>query len=360
MSITPRVAIVYLCHNDFRYVPEIVKSWESLIYPKENFTIIMVPNGAIDGVQTYIKKEILPKADYSLPKIEMIDDGVNRGFAGGNNLGISWALAHDFDYVFLQNGDLKLDSQAITKLVEVMKSAEDIASAQALILYWHDQQKINATGGVIHIAGYGYAKDNGKMLTQIQVLDKSEIAYASGAAVMYRASALKKVGLLEEGFFMYHEDLELGLRLRLAGYKNVLATEARAFHDYSFSRNPKKFMWMEMYRWVILFSYLKFKTFILLTPLLFAIEIGVWLMAIKGRWLGAKIRASILFWSWRNLKLIVKMRQRAQKLRVIPDKIWLALVSGRIEDQGLESRFMKIINDVIEYIWKIVRKEIDW
>ncbi|MCG2687350.1 glycosyltransferase family 2 protein [Candidatus Parcubacteria bacterium] len=356
----PRIAIIYLCHNDIKYVPDVVDSWGAQSYPQELISIVMIPNGAKDGAQDLIKNKILPRSKKDLPEIIMIDDGVNRGFAGGNNIGIKWAMARGFDYVFLNNGDLKLGERAVEELVDLMELDLTIGSAQSFVKLWQDKNKVNTTGGVIHVAGFGYARDNGKSVDDVKVQDGEEIIYASGASAIYRVSALKKVGLLEEGFFMYHEDLELGLRLRFAGYKNVLSTKSQVFHNYSFSRNPKKFQWMETYRIVVLLSYLKFRSFLVLTPILVIVECGIWLLSIKGKWFGSKFLADIELCKPKTWKLIANMRSRAQKLRVIKDQDWMRILSSRIEDQEVESLATRIGNSVITLMWKIILPIIRW
>lgn len=356
----PKVAIIYLCHNDLRYVPDVVKSWRVQTYPHTNISIIMIPNGAKDGVQDLIKKDILPLSKKNFPEVIMIDDGINHGFAGGNNIGIKWAIDNGFDYVFLNNGDLKLDPCAIAELVGVMESDDKIGSAQALVRFWKDPRKINVSGGVMHVAGFGYARDNGKLFSEVKRKNKEEIFYASGAAVMYRISALQEVGLLEEGFFMYHEDLELGIRLRFAGYKNVLSTNAQAFHDYSFSRNPKKFQWMETYRAVVLLSYLKWQSLILLLPIIKIVECGVWILAFKGGWATSKLKSDIELLKPKTYKLIGNIRKRAKRLRVIKDKDWMKLLSSTIEDQEVDSCAVRFGNKVISFIWKITLWFIKW
>jgi GT2 family glycosyltransferase len=320
----------------------------------------MIPNGAQDGVQDLIKRDILPRSGNDLPQILLIDDGINHGFAGGNNIGIKWVIDNGFDYIFLNNGDLKLDQHTIEEMVRVMESNKSIGSSQAFVRMWNDTQIVNATGGVMHVAGFGYARDNGEELPSVHRQNYDEVMYSSGAAVMYRASALKKVGLLEEGFFMYHEDLELGLRLRFAGYKNVLAANAYTFHNYNFSRNPKKFQWMETYRIVVLLSYLKIQSLILLLPILKMIECGVWLMAINGKWLKAKLLSCIELCKPKTWKLISRMRTRAQKLRIIDDREWMKLLSPVIEYQEKETSAVRIGNRIVKFFWKIIFKFIKW
>ncbi|MBU1126617.1 glycosyltransferase family 2 protein [Patescibacteria group bacterium] len=357
----PKVAIIYLCYGNLKHLPEVVKGLELQTYPKEAMTVYMVPNGSPDGIAEAIRREVLPRSGMDLPRIVLIDDGVNHGFAGGNNVATRQALDEGHDYIFLHNGDLKLEPQAIEALVTSAESDEKIGSVQSLVLYWHQPDTVNVSGGIFHLAGYGFARDNLVKLDQFNRHDGEEIAYASGAAVLYRSSALRKVGLLEEGFFMYHEDLELGLRLRIAGYNNILSTESRALHDYSFSRNPKKFAWMELYRWVVILSYYKIATLVILMPVLLSIELGTWFMALTGGWFKAKVWQCLEFFKPRTWKLIIEMRRRAKRLRTITDRQQLSFVTGKIEAQEARSFVVdNIANPIISFCLRIIRGIVVW
>ncbi|MDP2631807.1 MAG: glycosyltransferase family 2 protein [Candidatus Uhrbacteria bacterium] len=357
----PKVAIIYLCYNNLRHMPEVISSIAKLDYPKESMSFIMIPNNSPDGIADVIVKDVLPRSLKDLPEVILMDDGVNHGFAKGNNIGVRWALERDFDYVFLHNGDLKLHQMAVTELVEMMESDKNIGSAQSLVLYWKKPDIVNVAGGQFHVAGYGFGNGNLSRLEDMKIQNGQEVTYSSGAAVMYRSSALKEVGLLEEGFFMYHEDLELGLRLRFAGYKNVLNSTSLAFHDYSFSRNPKKFAWTELYRWVVVLSYYKLATLMVLAPLLLLIEIGTWFMALMGGWLGAKLWAYKEMLRPRTWKLIWNIRRRAQTLRVIRDKELLRHVVGTIEAQETSNWIVDYFaNPIINLWWRAARFIIIW
>lgn len=348
-----RICLVYLCYGNLRHLPQVVSSLAELTYPKEKMTVVMVPAGSPDGIAEAIRRDVLPRSGKDLPEIILMDDGENRGFAGNNNHAIRWALEQGFDGIFLHNGDLYLDPEAITKLVHALDSDPKIAAAQSLICYWNDHEKVNVSGGMVHVAGYGFARDNEKSLADIAYPPISDIVYSSGAATLYRAEALKEVGLLEEGFFMYHEDLELGLRLRIAGWRNVLVGESLAFHDYQFSRNPKKFAWMELYRWIVILGYLRFRTLILLAPLLFCLEIGSWLMSLKGAWVQAKVWALREWFNPRTWLLLSGMRLRAQRLRKISDRELMELFTGKIEGQETSGFLMeRVVNPLIDRLWR--------
>ncbi|MCR4312310.1 MAG: glycosyltransferase family 2 protein [Candidatus Uhrbacteria bacterium] len=355
----PRVAILYLCHGNMRHIPDVVTSLSQLTYPKDRLTVLMLPAGSPDGIADYIRAEVLPRSGKDLPEVIMIDEP-NRGFAANNNVGIRFALEHDFDYVFLHNGDLKLDPRAIDELVALAESSPDIASVQCMVRYWHQPDMVNVSGGVVHIAGYGYARDNRSAYAAPFRPDGDELAYASGAALLLRASVLRKLGLLEEGFFMYHEDLELGMRLRFAGYRNVLAAKAFAFHDYTFSRNQKMFAWIECYRWVVLLAYFRSRTLLVFAPLLLAVEVGTWFMAWRGGWLRAKCWALREWCRPATWRLMFAMRRRAQSSRVIGDKDFLCFVTGRIENQEVANGIMDRVNPAIDAAFVAGRSLIRW
>lgn len=357
----PQVAIIYLCHGNQKYLPEVVQGIKAQTYPQDRLTVYMVPNGSPDGIAGDIRMNVLPRSEVDLPRVILIDDGENRGFAGGNNIAIKQALDEGHDYVFLHNGDLKLEPRAIEELVAAAEADKQVGSVQSLVLYWHEPDQVNVSGGIFHVAGYGFARDNLVKLENFDRADRSEVMYCSGAAVLYRASALKQVGLLEEGFFMYHEDLELGLRLRLAGFKNILSTKSRVLHDYSFSRNPKKFAWMELYRWLVVLAYYKVPTLFLLAPLLLAVEAGTWLMALQGGWLKAKLWQYGELMKPRTWRLLVDMRRRANRLRSIQDHELLKLVSGRIDDQEASSWVVeKVANPVISIWLRLIKAIVVW
>lgn len=356
----PSVAIIWLCYNNLRHLPEVVASWAAQTYPRESTVIIAIPAGSPDGIEDVLRSDVLPRAGKDLPEVVILDVP-NVGFSANNNPGIRYALERGADYVYLQNGDLKLDADAIAEAVRLAEARPDAGSVQSFVTYWGGYQQVNVTGGMVHAAGYGFARDNGKHVGEVMRPNADEIAYASGAAVLYRSDALRKVGLLEEGFQMYHEDLELGLRLRIAGYRNLLATASVAHHDYTFGRNMKMFAWIELYRMVVLLAYLRIPTLVLLAPLLLAIEVGTWPMAYMGGWLKAKLWATRQWFSPTTWRLVFRMRARVGALRTISDRELIRLWTGKIEAQEKANVIVdRIANPVVDALWRAIRCIIVW
>lgn len=354
------IGLIYVPFYDRGHLPRIIDSWKELDDSVKNrIKIYIIPADNPDGILEDIESSLLPMSGQEVPEILLMNDGKNRGFSGNHNRGIRQALEDGCEYIILQNGDLYFEKDAISKLLETVSSDEKIGSVQAMVEYWQEPGKINVAGGAFHIAGYGFAIGNTeKNKGQYK---RSEIAYSSGASVLYRASALRRVGLLEEGFFMYHDDLELGLRLKIAGYKNILEPEALAFHDYKFSKNPKKFSWTELYRWVVVLSYYRLPTLILIAPIMLGVEIASWFFAVKNGWLKAKIYQYVNFFLPRTWQLIVKIRARQKQLRKISDRDLLKFVTGKLEGQEADNVIVeKIANPILDFWVKFLRFVVIW
>ena len=358
----PRVAIIYLCYNNRSYLPEVFESLRALNYPSEKLEIVVVDNDSKDGSQEWLEGQ---------KGVTYMPSATNLGFAEGNNLGMRHALLGGADYVYLLNGDARLHPDAIMEAVKLAQTNHKIGAVQSRIMLWKHPETINATGGMVHFLGFGFVRDNGKPWTGVRSgygnfpsADQKfpypdltpEIAYASGAAVLYRASVLKQVGVLDPFLFLYHEDLELGWRIRLAGYKNVLAVDSIAYHDYEFKRSIQKFYWMERNRVLVHVSHLRALTLLLLAPFLLAAEIGLILFAMKGGWLKEKMLVYINLLSPRTWMYVIRKRRESRFLRRVSDREIVRLWTGRIEHQETSSPVVdRLINPSLAFLWSLLK-----
>ncbi len=348
----PKVAIVYLSYNSMSYLDEVFLSLENLNYPKDRLEIIVVDNASTDGSQDALR---------DVKGITYFPNAENTGFAEGNNLGMKHALLNDAEYVFLHNNDLRLDPDAINEAVALAESDKKIGSVQSLMTLWKHENVINSTGGMVHFLGFGFVRENGTTLEHSKAFDGEQIAYASGAAVLYRSSALKKVGLLDPFLFLYHEDLELGWRLRLSGFKNVLSMKSRAFHDYEFRRSISKFYWMERNRYLVHFFHLKLPTALLIFPLMLVMEVPLILFAMRGGWIKEKLLVYVNLLSPRTMLYAWKKRAESQKLRSVSDREIISMFTGKILHQETSSFLVnRVGNPLISLFWKALKSIIRW
>ena len=323
---------------------------------------IIVDNPGKDDSAEYIKKKVLPRSGQDLPETILIPNEKNVGFAIGNNQGIERALLEDFDYVYLLNNDAKFDPEAIERAVEVAEADSKIGSVQSLMLLWQKPEVINSTGGMVHFLGFGFVRDNGAHRTSHVARSRdNEIAYASGAAVLYRADLLRKIGALDEFLWLYHEDLELGWRIRLAGYKNVLAPNSIVYHHYEFSRSIKKWFWMERNRWVVLLTHLRWRTLLLLSPCLLVMELAIYIASIRSGWIREKFLSCVDLFRPATIKNIRAKRRLSQESRKVSDRQIVELFTGKIEHQETSNPIVNfLINPTMSLIWFATKFLIRW
>jgi GT2 family glycosyltransferase len=261
------------------------------------------------------------------------------------------------DYVFLLNHDAKPGVDAIKESVRVAEAHKDAGAVQPMLLLWQKPDRLNSSGNDVHFLGFGLTRDFGKYRTDVKRTEGEEIGYASGAGVLYRVAALKEVGLLEEYFWMYHEDLELGWRLRLAGWKSVLAPTAFVYHDYEFHRSTKKMYWMERNRLLTHLSHLSPRSFLLLAPALLLIEKVVFVGACMNGWGREKWRS----WGWvfdrSAWQYIARAHADVRRLRRVDDREACAIFVGRIEHQGVDHVLVRrLLNPLLAAYWGVVKR----
>ncbi len=291
MATTPRIAIIYLSFHAEPYMERAVEAWSALNYPRESLAVVIVDNThPTFGSSVSSWEAVLAKYGTRLPNTVVLPQTENAGFTRGTNVGIVWALAQEFDYIYLHNQDGFMAPNALQPLVAAFVQDPTVGVAQSLILLAYAPTLINSAGNALHFLGFGYCA---KLRRPIDEAGKNpfEIDYASGAGMLLSAEVVKKYGALDDDFFLYHEDLEYSLRVRSVGKRIVCVPGSVFFHDYAFSRNLQKWYYMERNRWAVLLMYFRWRTLLLLVPALLVAEIGILLTAAIFGWLPHKLHA---------------------------------------------------------------------
>lgn len=193
---------------------------DSLIEQSVQAKIIVVENGSSDGSLEFIKSRY--------PNVQVIVNQRNLGFAGGVNCGIRAALDSGMEFVALFNNDAVADSRWIEwLLIEAEKHPQaGIITGKLLSL---DGKRLDSTGDTY--TNWGLPFPRGRNETKLDMYDNSrDVLGASGGASLYRTAMLKEIGLFDEDFFAYYEDVDLSLRAQLAGWKVRFVPQALAYH----------------------------------------------------------------------------------------------------------------------------------
>ncbi|MFH0853985.1 MAG: glycosyltransferase family 2 protein [bacterium] len=348
----PKTAVIILIWNGMKYLPDCLGSIINQDYPKDSREFIIVDNASNDGAAEYVKK--------NYPEFTVIENDRNYGFDKGNNIGMKYALDKGYDYIVLLNQDTAVEPNWLSELVKAAESDKKIGGVQSLMLHFNDKEMINSVGNQLHFLGFGFCEGNRKKLGE-QELRIKDITYASSASVLYRASVLKEAGCFDEEFFLYHEDTDLSFKIKMAGYRIVIASKSVMFHNYEFSRSIKKYYYMERNRYRILLTYLKLPTLILISPAFVVMECGMWLFALRGGWAKEKLRSCAYILNKKNLADIFKKRRYIQRTRKLNDREFTKNFVGEIMYQEIDNPLLRhIANPIFKIYWALARMIIYW
>jgi GT2 family glycosyltransferase len=355
----PRVAVVTVIYRCEKFVRGLLESVALVDYPHERLELHLVDNGAGDGSLAAARKEI-DRLGTKLPSVVIHEPGSNVGFAIGNNIALRAALERGVDYCFLLNPDATLEPAALQEAVRVAEGAQDLGSVQSLLVLGEDPEVVNSSGNHIHFLGFGYVGGYRRARAEVAG-EPREITYASGACVLLPARVLRQVGLFDETLWLYHEDLDLGWRIRLAGLRNLMAPASVCQHFYEFSRSQSKWYWMERNRWIVVLKNYRLATILLLLPVLLVADCGLLLMAAKAGWLSSKVRALAWFLRPSAWRYLWHGRRDIARIRRVPDRELLRHFSAVIDFPDFRS---PVITKVIEPVWKamlaVLRAIVRW
>lgn len=348
------------------YIPLVLPAVEKLTYPKDRIEWVIVdnPHPTHGASVPFLEKEVMPKSGITLPKVTILANKENLGFAGGNNVGVEYAIAKGFEYVFFLNNDAYPAADCFEQLVRVTEKDAGIGIAQSLILLHQEPTKINTSGNAIHYMGFGFCNDYKKEFHKESYPPVMEIPYASGAAMLMRTSLLKEIGGWDTDLFLYHEDMELSLRSRmLAGKRVVLVRDAICFHAYEFSRSIQKYFWMERNRFAVWLMYLRPWTLLLIAPATIAMELGQFAFSFMRGWWREKLKVYSYWLQPSSWMLWLRKRKIIQQKRIVGDRPLAQFFVGRIlfQEEAVEHPLLKYVaNPVFAAYWWVVRKLIWW
>jgi len=223
MSSNPKVAIIIVNWNGREDTLDCLRSLSHLTY--QNYRIILVDNGSNDGSSAAVE------ADFSAVKI--IRSEVNLRFAGGNNLGLKEVLDSDDAYCLLLNNDTTAEPDFLDLLIDTAEEDPKCGLVAPKILYHHNPRVIWFGGGVIK-PQWGYVRHLGLRQPDDGRCNQSgKMSFLTGCCLLIKREVLEKVGLLDEGFYLYSEDADYCLRAVKASFNLYYQPASRIYHKVS-------------------------------------------------------------------------------------------------------------------------------
>ena len=243
----------------------------------EGDELIVVDNASGD--------DTLDVARAAAPKARIVESQTNDGFPAACNRGASEATG---DLLVFLNPDAVVAVGWREAIAAPLADGSGWSAWQALVTA-EDGRLVNTRGGVVHFTGIAWAGGAGEPAGGAGSFP--EPGFCSGACLAIPREEFERLGRFSPDFFLYHEDVDLSLRVRLAGGSLGVAAAARADHLYEFDKGPAKWRYLERNRWATLIRVYPAALLALLAPVLVATELALLVVSAIGGWLPQKLAA---------------------------------------------------------------------
>jgi GT2 family glycosyltransferase len=267
----------------------------------EGDELIVVDNTSGDGT---------PEAVATLaPAARLVQTGRNAGFAAACNAGAAEAGG---DLLVILNPDAAPRPGFGEAIRRPWLEDRGWAAWQALVADGRGT-KINSAGNPVHFTGIVWAGGHGRPIAEAPL--PGEVTALSGACLAIPRRTWEALGGFPERFFLYHEDVDLSLRLRLRGGALGIEPAAVVDHDYEFGAREQKWRWLERNRWAFLIRVYPGALLALLAPALLATELALVPVSIAGGWGRQKLAATLDLIRW--LPRLLRERRQVQATRTV-------------------------------------------
>lgn len=216
----PRALIVIVCYNGIEDTLACLASLAQVCEPRPD--ILIVDNASSDQTPARVRS--------AFPAVRVIETGANLGFAGGNNVGLRYALEQGYDYALLLNNDTEVAPDFLERMLQVAESDPAIGVVGPTITYYERPDLVWSAGGAINWRQGHSVMEGGKPPEAYLAGGVRDVDFVTGCAMLVTRAAMERAGLLDERFFMYYEETEWCVRIARAGFRIVYAPEPRVLH----------------------------------------------------------------------------------------------------------------------------------
>ena len=339
----PSVSVIVVNFNKKYYLDFCLNSLLKLNYPRSRYEIILVDNNSSDGSADYVQK--------TFPSVKIIKLKRNIGWVGGINVGAKHATG---EYLILLNNDIYVDKNWMIELVRSLND-ENVELSSSKNFWMDDHTMLDQAGCTNNIIGQGWGIG---MLRKYkgQYEKEYEITHPGGASCISKRRVYEHFGyLLDPDYFMSQDDLDLGWRAKLLGFKVVYTPKAIAYHKRGASSKVSSISFYYFLRNMFVTYYKNLdKTNLRKVLLLVSVNIVItcifqFLRSKNGGHLANLVR--IMRYIRGNKKRIREKRKQVQSIRKCSDKEIFSLFStliivpeGMKKFSALPRIFLKLLN----------------
>ena len=342
---TPLVSIIILNYNAGKLLLDCVES--ILKSDFKNYEIIVVDNNSKD------KSHLLCKEKFE--EIKLIENSQNFGFCKGNNIGVKNARG---EFIIIINPDTTVTPNWINEFLKANKENGD-GIYQPKIISLEDKKTILSTGNMIHLFGFGFARDKGNLKTK-NIENVEKITYSSGTCIFTTKKLFEKIGMFDSFLFLYHDDLDLSWRASMQKIDSFYVPTITVFHkeSYNFQWSSKKFYWLERNRKYCILTHYSKETQKKIASELFLSDVLIWISYFFKGFLLVKIKAELEI--RKNKKKIEEKYLELEKIKLVSDEEMIKKFSDEIwiPKDVSNNFFNKLFNLTLKKLSNSARKKL--
>ena len=308
----PTISVIIVNLNGKKWLEGLLVSILASDYLKDRLEIIFVDNGSTDGSVEFVRGMF---RDYA--KFNVIQNTANAGWSPANNQGMRVAQS---EIVVCISNDMEVEANWLKEIVNVLKADANIGLVQCNSLSMWDRRTPDS--GMNYLDKFGYA------YSYAPLEETLEVFFAEGMAFAVKQEVIKKIGLLDEYFFMEYDDMDYSWRARLAGYKVFFVPTAKVYHARGGTVGATYFQRINNVKWytrnhlVTLIKNYELKTLFRLSAIILSVETVkiLYLLIIKRNWRLSTAASKGMFYVLKDFRVILRKRMGIQKSRKISDK----------------------------------------
>jgi len=306
----PEVSVVIVNYNGKHLLKDALDSVENIKF-KETFETIVVDNNSSDGSSDFIKK--------NYKKVILVKNPSNLGYSGINSA-LRFCKGR---FILFLNNDIKIDKLCLKRLYSALED-KNVAMAVPRLVNYYDSS-LKSCGTWVSRSFYCGHIGGSQLIKEVPYL---------GVGLIRKDIAEKFGYLFDNDYFIYGEDIDLGMRIRLLGMKTILVEDAVLLHMHSATMQKaatsKKIFLMERNLLITFFKTLSFKNIILFLPYAVAVRLLASAKDIASlRFSSGLARLKAIFWIMSNFKIVASKRKQTQSLRKAPDRFILKIFSEK-------------------------------
>lgn len=225
------IHVIVLNWNQWELTTECIESLlRAEVPPRYRLSLIVVDNASQDDSAVKLEQKFQGS-------ITLLRNTANLGYAGGNNVGIRYALAHSADFVMVLNNDTKVKSDFLQPLIVCLNTQTEVGVVTPKIYFMHEPETVWAVGGEI-TPWLGKGRSRGRGELDVGQFDQPQrVDYATGCCFLTTRSVFEQVGLFDERYFAYFEDTDWSRRVWRHGWQIWYAPTSVVWHVAGASSN---------------------------------------------------------------------------------------------------------------------------